>query len=192
MTSILFGIVRIFTSQFKTKKFLQFLCFFWNLHQILKILKKKMIFIAVVFQKLQTVKDLLRPCSKNCRFRTPFDSQYVKASPERVKSAWKNFYHIFLPICEKLICKISPLVIYEILLWFGKTLTPNEKYLVRDYKNLPSPIQMQLSQKRKTFFQFFFHFWNLHQMLNILKKMMIVIANLFPKLQTEIFGWITV
>ena len=147
-----------------------------------------MIFIAVVFPKLQTVKDVVRPCFKKCRFRTHFDSQYVKASLERVKSASKNFYHIFLPVFEKLICKIPPLVICEILLWFGKTLTANEKYLVRDCENLPSPIQMQLSQKRRTFLQFFFHFWNLHQMLNILKKMMIVIANLFPKLRTEIFG----
>ena len=29
-----------------------------------------------------------------------------------------------------------------------------------------------------------FDFWNLHQILNILKKKMIVIANVFPKLQT--------
>ena len=170
---------------FKTKKFLQFLSCFWNLNQILKILKEKMIVIANVFPKLQTVKDLVRPCSKKCRFRTPFDSQYIKASPERMKSAWKKFYHIFFsPVCEKLICKISPLVICEILVWFGKTLTANEKYLVRDCENLPSPFQMELSQKRKTFLQFFFHFWNLHQMRNILKKKMIVIADLFPKLQT--------
>ena len=147
---------------FKTKKFLQFLFCFWNLHQILKILKEKMTVIANVFPKLQTVKDLVRPCSKKCRFRTPFDSQYVKASLERVKSASKNFYHIFSPVCEKLICKISPLVICEIIVWFRKTFTTNEKYLVRDCENLPSPIQMQLSQKRKTFLQFFFHFWNLH------------------------------
>ena len=143
-----------------------------------------MIVIANVFPKLQTVKDLVRPCSKKCCFRTPFDSQHVKSSPGQVKSAWKNFYHTFLSLCEKLICKISPLVICEILVWFRKTLTTNEKYLVRDCENLPSPIQRQLCQKRKTILQFFFHFWNLHQMRNILKKKMIVIADLFPKLQT--------
>ena len=129
-----------------------------------------MIVIANVFPKLQTVKDLVRPCSKKCCFRTPFDSQHVKSSPGQVKSAWKNFYHTFLSLCEKLICKISPLVICEILVWFGKTLTANEKYLVRDCENLPSPFQIELSQKRKTFLQFFFHFWNLHQIWNILKK----------------------
>ena len=31
---------------------------------------------------------------------------------------------------------------------------------------------------------FLFHFWNLHHILNIVKKKMIVRANLFSKLQT--------
>ena len=47
--------------------------------------------------------------------------------------------------------------------------------------------QMQLSERRKAFchfFLFFFFFWNLHQILNRLNKMTIVLANVFPKLQT--------
>ena len=36
----------------------------------------------------------------------------------------------------------------------------------------------------KDFFNFLFHFWNLHPVLNILKKKMIVTAFAFPKLQT--------
>ena len=39
--------------------------------------------------------------------------------------------------------------------------------------------------KNKThFLGFFFHLWNLHQILNIFKKKKIVIANVFPKLAT--------
>ena len=38
--------------------------------------------------------------------------------------------------------------------------------------------------KKKLFWEFFFHLWNLHQILNILKKNKIVIANVFPKLTT--------
>ena len=34
------------------------------------------------------------------------------------------------------------------------------------------------------FLNVLFHFWKLHQILNILKKNMIVIANVLPKLQT--------
>ena len=48
-----------------------------------------------------------------------------------------------------------------------------------------SPMQIQLSEKRKVFSEFFFlHLWNLHQIINILIKNMIVIANIFGKLQT--------
>ena len=36
-----------------------------------------MIVIPTLFRKLQTIKDLLRPVSKNNRLRTPFDSQHV-------------------------------------------------------------------------------------------------------------------
>ena len=64
----------------KQKRFPHFLCDFWNLHQILKFLKKKMIFIANVFPKLQTVKSLVRPLYKKGRFRTRFDTQHVNAS----------------------------------------------------------------------------------------------------------------
>ena len=39
-------------------------------------------------------------------------------------------------------------------------------------------------KNQKIFLHFFFHFWNLDQILNILEKKMIVIANVFPKLGT--------
>ena len=67
---------------------------------------------------------------------------------------------------------------------FRNTFTANEKYRVRVSENFSSPIQMQLSFKPKTFcIFFFFYFSNLHQILNILKKKMIVIATLLRKLQ---------
>ena len=64
-------------------------------------------------------------------------------------------------------------------------MTANDKYPFPDLENLLSPTQLQLSFKLKTFSNFFFcYFLNLHQILNILKKKMIVIATLFRKLQT--------
>ena len=39
-------------------------------------------------------------------------------------------------------------------------------------------------KKGKVFLSFLFHLWNLHQLSNIFKKTVIVIANLFSKLQT--------
>ena len=50
------------------------------MHQVLNILKEKMIVTAYVFQKLQTVKNLLRSLSKKRRFRKRFVSQHVKVS----------------------------------------------------------------------------------------------------------------
>ena len=73
---------------FKLKTFSNFFfCYFLNLHQILNILKKKMIVIATLLRKLQAVKDLVRPLSKKQSFRTSFDSQHVKESQTFVKSA---------------------------------------------------------------------------------------------------------
>ena len=47
-----------------------------------------------------------------------------------------------------------------------------------------SQVKFTYLQNQKLFLNFLFHFWNLHQMLNIFKKMMIVTANAFPKLKT--------
>ena len=70
-------------------------------------------------------------------------------------------------------------------LWvFIGTFTDDAKYHVKHCENLPLPIKMQLSVKGKILLTFLFHFWNLHQILNFLKKRMIVTANLYPKLQT--------
>ena len=82
-----------------------------NLHQILNILKKKMIVIATLFRKLQTVKDLVRPLFKKHRFRKSFDNQHVKASEKLVKSESEHFRHNFSSLWDTLIWKISPLVI---------------------------------------------------------------------------------
>ena len=62
MTSILLGIVRICSSLFKgsyfkkEKPFLNFLFHLGNIRQILNLFEKKMIVIANVFARLQTVK----------------------------------------------------------------------------------------------------------------------------------------
>ena len=84
MTIILFKSLGISRPRFKwnyisNQQFFPISLFhFWNLHQILNILKKKMIAIPTLFRKLQNVKDLVRPLSKKHRSRTPFDSQHVK------------------------------------------------------------------------------------------------------------------
>ena len=121
MTNILVKIARIWHDRFKwnslknEKLYLYFLFDFWNLHQILNLLKKRTIVIANVFPKLQTVKIFVRPLCKKHRFRTRFDSQHVKAPQIFPKSPWKQFYHVFWSFSENLIWKKSPLVLREIL-----------------------------------------------------------------------------
>ena len=100
------------------------------------------------------------------------------------KSPWQQFHRVFLSFWEKLIWKLSPWLFPEILGVFLNTLTADDKYPVEHWENLQHAIEMELSQKRKAFSDFFFHLWNLHQILNIFKKKMMVIANVFRKLET--------
>ena len=85
----------------------------------------------------------------------------------------------FLSFSVKLISKLSLPVSGEILAVFVNTLTPVRKHPVQGCENFPLQIQMHLSEKQRTFSEPFLHFLNLHQILNILKKKMIVIANGF-------------
>ena len=55
-------------------------------------------------------------------------------------------------------CKKSLLVIGDLLRLFANTLPADDNYYLLNRDNLAERIQMQLSQKQKTFSQFFFAF----------------------------------
>ena len=59
---------------------------------------------------------------------------------------------------RKLVCKMSLLVLREILGVFVDTLPADAKYPVEHYDNLRLLIQMQLFEKRKPFSAFFVRF----------------------------------
>ena len=65
---------------------------------------------------------------------------------------------------------MSLILIRPILGVFVKTLTANVKYPIQDCGNFPLPIQMHLPSKGKTFSEFLFNLWSLHQILTILGK----------------------
>ena len=65
---------------------------------------------------------------------------------------------LFSTLSGKFTWKMSPLVLREILGVFANTLTPDDKYPFDDCENLQLLIQMQLSEKRKTFSEFFVPF----------------------------------
>ena len=117
MASILFNIARICNSQFKCnylkneKLFLEFLFHFWNLPQILNILKKKMMVIANVFPNFQTVKNFVTPLHKKQHFGTRLDSRHMKVSQILAKTPGEHLYHFFFIILGKLhLENISPSV----------------------------------------------------------------------------------
>ena len=132
---------------------------FWNLSRILNILKKKkIIVIANVFPKLQTVKIFDRPPCKKRRFGTRFDRQHVKVSHILAKSPWQHFHHVFLLFWDKLIWEMSPQLFHEILGAFLNTLTVDAKYPVDNWEILQFPMETQLSENRKTFSRLLFPF----------------------------------
>ena len=101
------------------------------------------------------------------------------------KHSWNLYgrtFVMFVPRWGKWSCKISPLVIWETLGLLVNTLTTDDKYSLCTSNNSRELIQMQLSKKQKNFFVFFLLFWNLHQILNTLKKKMTLIGYVFPKL----------
>ena len=64
----------------------------------------------------------------------------------------------FLSFSGKFIPKVCSLILGEILAVFVKTLAADGKYPAQNCENLQVPIHMQLSQKGKSFSQFFFQF----------------------------------
>ena len=93
--------------------------------------------------------------SKKFCFRGCFDKQHDKRAQALLKSASQHLYHIHRSLPRKLSWKKSLLLTCKILGLLVNTLAADEKYPVLNRDNLTIPIQMQLSQKQKTFSQFF-------------------------------------
>ena len=100
MTSILFLTENIWRNQFgrnylkKEKLFHNLFLHFRNLHEILNIFKKKMTFLADLFPKLRTPKDVVRYLSKKSRFKGLFDRQHGKRVQTLLRSEPQHRYHI--------------------------------------------------------------------------------------------------
>ena len=143
--------------------------FAWNFENF----EKDMVLTAYVFPKTEPGKDMVRKISTNSGFKIPFYSQHVKGYQTLLESIWQHFCNMFSSIWQKFSWKMSFLEKCKILRMFFNTLTTDNKvYLHR--KNLPQPIQMQLSKKKKLFLNLLLHFWNLNQLLNFLKKNMVL------------------
>ena len=93
--------------------------------------------------------------SKESRFRGCFGKQYGKRAQALLKYASQQLYRIHWSLARKLCSKKFLLLTWHILGLLVNTLAADEKYPVLNRDNLTIPIQMQLSQKQKTFSEFF-------------------------------------
>ena len=91
---------------------------------------------------------------KSC-LRGPFDKQHGKRAKPLLKSASRYLYHIHLSLPRQLSWRKSLFLTSKILALLLNTLSANEKYPGLNRDNLTIPIQMQLSQKQKSFAHFF-------------------------------------
>ena len=122
--------------------------------------------------------------SKKSCFRGPFDKQHGKRAQALLKSASQHLYHIHRSLPRKLSWKKSLLLTCKILGLLVNTLAADEKYPVLNRDNLTIPIQKQLSQKQKTFSQFFVAFLKSTINFKYFEKNMTLIDFVFPKLRT--------
>ena len=106
--------------------------------------------------------------SKKSCFRGPFDKQHGKRAQALLKSASQHHYHIHRSLLNKLSWKKSLLSTYKIFGLLVNTFAAVEEYHVLNRENLTIPIQMQFSQKQRTFPEFWTAFFK--STLNCNKK----------------------
>ena len=122
--------------------------------------------------------------SKKPRLTEPFEKQRSKRARGFFKSALQHLYDIHWSLPSQLSWKTSLLLTCQILGLLVNTLAADEKNPVLNRDNLTIPIQMQFSQKQKTFSELFAAFleaiWNFERF----EKEMASVAFVFPNLRT--------
>ena len=127
---------------------------------------------------------LVRKISKKLRLRETFNKQHGKWAKELLKSASQHLYQIHSSLPSQLSWKTFLLLTWQILALLVNTLAADERYPVLNSDNLTISIEIQLSQKKKTFSQFFARFLKSSINLNISKKRLPFINFVFPKLRS--------
>ena len=114
-----------------------------------------MTLIAYLFLILRPPKNVVRYMCKKSPSRLSFQKEYGKRVSALLKSERQHLYHIYWSMGRQFNCKKSLLVIWKILRSFLNILKSVEKYSLPNRQYLTQPIQVQLSQKQKTFTWFF-------------------------------------
>ena len=126
---------------------------------------------------------------KKGQVRTVMDSQQLKGSKRVLQTGRQYFCHIFWSLWKEIFSKNSVLVVSEILRLFLNILTPDDKY------SLPAKASVYRKQFKcnylkikKNFLTFLLHFWNLHKILNTLKKRLPLDGITFSKYRLQKAG----
>ena len=114
-----------------------------------------MTLIAYLFLRLRPAKIVVRYMCKKSRFRLPFQKEHRKLVSTLFKFERQHLYHIYCSTGRELSCKKSRLVIWESLRCFVNTISAVDKCSLPNRDILMQPIHMELSQKLKTFSEFF-------------------------------------
>ena len=101
--------------------------------------------------EIMNSEHVVRQMSKKPRLREPFDKQHGKRADALFKCASQHLYQIDWSLLSKLSWITSLLLICQILGVLVNTLAADEKCRVLNRDNLTIPIQMQLSEKQKSF-----------------------------------------
>ena len=142
-----------------------------------------MTLIAYLFLRLRSAKNVVRYMSKKSRFRLPFQKEHGKRVSTLSKFERQNLNHIYWSTRRQFSCKKSLLGIWKSLRLFVNTMRSVDKCSLPNTDNLMQHIHIQLSQKLKTFSEFFPAFSKSRLILNIFKKKMTLIAYLFVRLR---------
>ena len=117
-----------------------------------------MTFINDVFPKLRTPKNMVRSMPKKSRFRGAVEKQHCKCAQTLFKFEGQLIYLIYWSLRTQLSYKMLQLEICKISRLFPNTLSADGKYSLLDRDNLTQRSHMELSQKQKTFSEFFSSF----------------------------------
>ena len=121
----------------------------------MNIFKQNMTRIADLFPKLRSPKNKIRSMSIKTCLKGSFKKQHGQCAQIFLIFALQNLYHLYWLLWRQLTFKKFLLVICQIWRLFPNTLSADAKYSLLNTENLTQPIQMQLSQKQKTFSKFF-------------------------------------
>ena len=136
------------------------------------------------FRKYRLRKIWLEKCLKGRVWEDSYKNKVANVSKLCCNLNGGTFTSIINHCERSLSWKKSLLVIHKILRLFAKTLIVDDKHYLLNRDNFKPPIQMQLSQKQKTFSPFLFPF--VKSILNYkhFPKKMTFRAEIFPEITT--------